>query len=215
MSDLSDAIFSLIMEGVYAPGEKLSEWEVANRFGVSRTPVRQALTELASTGVISLERNKGARVSEHSEESITAMYTARSLLEPYAARLATDHLTEDDLAELRANAERSYSCAVDGSDLVEIAALHNTFHAIILSRCPNERFAQMASGMLQPLVAAQTFRRYSESGLRRRALHHLEIVDALTLRDHEWVESIMRAHLRSGYHRITNDALRSGQLPGV
>jgi DNA-binding GntR family transcriptional regulator len=215
MSEMSDAIFGLIVEGVYAPGEKLSEWEVAQRFGTSRTPVRQALTELASTGVISLEKNKGARVSEQSEESITAMYTARSLLEPYAARLATDYLTEDDLAELQMNAERSYSGAVNGQDLIEIASLHNKFHAIILSRCPNKRFAEITSGMLQPLVAAQTFRRYSESALRRRALHHLEIVDALTLRDHDWVESIMRAHLRSGYHRITHETAEADSFPGL
>jgi DNA-binding GntR family transcriptional regulator len=200
MSELSDAIFDLIVAGTFRPGEKLNEIELAERFGVSRTPVREALKSLVSTGVISIERNKGARVVDNSQDSVEAMYSARSMMEPYAARLASENMSDDDIAALRQLADDMYAKVTADPNLAEIAALNNAFHSAILAKCPNSRIAEMTMSMLKPLVASRTFRVYSESQLMRSALHHLEIVDAIAHRDPEWVESIMRAHIRAGYH---------------
>lgn len=200
MSELSNAIFDLIIAGTYRPGEKLREVELAERFGVSRTPVREALKSLASSGVVSVELNKGARVADYSQTSIESMYSARSMMEPYAARLASENMSDDDIAGLRRLADEMYAQVVDNPVLAEVAVLNNAFHAAILDRCPNTRIAEMTSSMLKPVVASRTFRSYSDSQLMRSALHHLEIVDAITARDPDWVESIMRAHIRSGYH---------------
>lgn len=200
MSELSDAIFDLIVAGTYRPGEKLNEIELAERFGVSRTPVREALKTLSSSGVIAIERNKGARVIDYSPESIEAMYSARSMMEPYAARLASEHMTDDDIAGLRRLADDMYAKVTDDPNLAEIAVLNNAFHSAIVSHCPNPRVAEMTLGMLKPLVASRTFRVYTELQLMRSARHHLEIVDAMEHRDPDWVEAIMRAHIRSGYH---------------
>lgn len=203
MSKLSDAIFDLIVAGTYRPGEKLNEIELAERFGVSRTPVREALKTLGSSGVISIERNKGARVVDYSQDSIEAMYSARSMMEPYAARLASTNMSDDDIVELLKLADDMYSRVTHAPNIAEIAALNNAFHSAILARCPNSRVAEMTMGMLKPLVASRTFRGYTDSQLMRSALHHLEIVDAIANRDPEWVESIMRAHIRAGYHSVT------------
>lgn len=200
MSELSDAIFDLIVAGTYRPGEKLNEIELAERFGVSRTPVREALKTLSSSGVIAIERHKGARVVDYSPESVEAMYSARSMMEPYAARLASEHMTDDDVAALRRLADDMYVKVTEDPNLAEIAALNNAFHSAIVSHCPNPRVAEMTLGMLKPLVASRTFRVYTQSQLLRSAHHHLEIVDAMEHRDPDWVESIMRAHIRSGYH---------------
>lgn len=200
MSELSNAIFDLIVAGTYRPGEKLNEIELAERFGVSRTPVREALKILSSSGVISVERNKGARVVHYSLDAVEAMYSARSMMEPYAARLASANMSDDDIVELRKLADDMFAKVTSDPNLAEIAALNNAFHSAILAKCPNSRVAEMTASMLKPLVASRTFRSYSESQLTRSALHHLEIVDAIAHRDPEWVESIMRAHIRSGYH---------------
>ena len=200
VSTLSDAIFGLIVSGEYVSGEKLNEVELADRMGVSRTPIREALKTLANTGVVVIEKNKGARVSEFSPESVMATYSTRSLLEPCAARLATEHLTDEDLAALRESAEAMFDMVTGEGDLASIAASNNEFHASILSKCPNARMAEISLGMLKPLVASRTFRGYSSVELERSARHHLEIVDALEHRDGEWVEAIMRAHIRAGYH---------------
>ncbi|OWY80116.1 MULTISPECIES: GntR family transcriptional regulator [Rhodococcus] len=200
MSELSNAIFDLIVAGTFRPGEKLNEIELAERFGVSRTPVREALKTLASSGVITIERNKGARVVDHSPDSVEAMYAARSVMEPYAAKLASETMSDEDIAELRRLAEDMYAKVSDDPNLAEIAALNNAFHSAIVSKCPNTRVAEMTMSMLKPLVASRTFRVYTEAQLMRSALHHLEIVDAMAHRDPEWVEAIMRAHIRSGYH---------------
>ncbi|WP_037158543.1 GntR family transcriptional regulator [Rhodococcoides fascians] len=200
MSELSKAIFDLIISGQYQPGEKLREIELAERFGVSRTPVREALKALASSGVITIELNKGARVVEYSQDSVEMMYSARSMMEPHAARLASENMSDDDVAQLRTLADDMYSEVVGDSNFAAIAVLNNAFHSAILERCPNARIAEMTSSMLKPVVASRTFRSYSGPQLMRSALHHLEIVDAIEARDPEWVESIMRAHIRSGYH---------------
>lgn len=207
MSELSNAIFDLIIAGTYQPGEKLNENELAERFGVSRTPVREALKTLGSSGVISMERHKGARVVGYSQDSVEAMYSARSVLEPCAARLASENMTDEDIAALREVADEMYAKVRDSPNLPEIATLNNAFHSTLLGHCPNARIAEMTSGLLKPLVASRVFRNYTESQLMRSALHHLEIVDAISSRDPEWVEAIMRAHIRSGYH----SAVAAGQ----
>lgn len=202
MSELSNAIFDLIVAGTYRPGEKLNEIELAERFGVSRTPVREALKTLGHSGVISIERNKGARVVDYSQESVEAMYSARSMMEPYAARLASQNMSDDYIDTLRQLADDMYAKVTGDQNLAEIAALNNAFHSAILARCPNPRVAEMALGMIKPLVASRTFRSYTDAQLTRSALHHIEIVEAIANRDPEWVESIMRAHIRAGYHSV-------------
>ncbi|MGV8872017.1 MAG: GntR family transcriptional regulator [Rhodococcus sp. (in: high G+C Gram-positive bacteria)] len=201
MPELDDAIFDLILSGTYAPGEKLNETELAARFGVSRTPVREALKSLASTGVVSVEKNKGARVTEYSRESVAAMYSARSLLEPYAARLATPFFVGDALERLRGLAEEMHAQVLDARNAVEIAATNNAFHEAVLSKCPNAKVVEMVMGMFKPIVVSRNFRDYTREELLRSAMHHLEIVDAMSHQDPDWVEAIMRAHIRHGYNR--------------
>lgn len=205
MSELSDAIFDLIVAGTFRPGEKLNEIELAERFGVSRTPVREALKSLVSTGVISIERNKGARVVDNSQDSVEAMYSARSMMEPYAARLASENMSDDDIVALRQLADDMYAKVTENPSIAEIAVLNNAFHSAILAHCPNSRVADMTASMLKPLVASRTFRKYAHSQLIRSALHHIEIVDAIAYRDPEWVEAIMRAHIRAGYHSAVTE----------
>lgn len=207
MSALSDAIFDLIVAGTYKPGEKLNEMELADRFRVSRTPVREALKTLGSRGVISIERNKGARVVDYSQESIEEMYSARSMMEPYAAKLAAEVIGDNDIDHLRDLAEEMHSKVLHGPNIAEISALNNAFHSAIIAVCPNSRVAEMTLGMLKPLVASRTFRGYTESQLVRSSHHHLEIVDAFAHRDPHWVESVMRAHIRFGYHSAAKPAI--------
>ncbi|MCJ0977443.1 GntR family transcriptional regulator [Rhodococcus sp. ARC_M12] len=211
MSELSDTIFELIVSGQYDGGEKLNEVELANRLGVSRTPIREALKTLANTGVVVIEKNKGARVNAYSPESVEAAYSARSLLEPAAARLAMDYLSADDLTELRVSAETMYGMVTGSATVADIALVNNEFHTSILSRCPNRRMAEMSLGMLKPMVASRTFGNYTPAELVRSALHHLEIVDALKHKDGEWVEAIMRSHIRCGYH----SALKTVESPAA
>ncbi|AJW41091.1 Transcriptional regulator, GntR [Rhodococcus sp. B7740] len=203
MSELSDKILDLLVSGLYSPGEKLNEAELAGRLGVSRTPVREALLTLATTGVVTVEKNKGARVTEFTRETVEAIYSSRSLLEPHAAKLATGHFSVEELAELRRTAQRMHDIVVEAEDLPEIARLNNAFHTAVLSKCPNARMAEMAIALLKPLVAARTFRKYNAKEISRSAAHHLEIVDALECEDAEWVEAIMRAHIRAGCHSAT------------
>ncbi len=203
VSELSDKILDLLVSGLYSPGEKLNEAELAGRLGVSRTPVREALLTLATTGVVTVEKNKGARVTEFTRETVEAIYSSRSLLEPHAAKLATGHFSVEELAELRRTAQRMHDIVVEAEDLPEIARLNNAFHTAVLSKCPNARMAEMAIALLKPLVAARTFRKYNAKEISRSAAHHLEIVDALECEDAEWVEAIMRAHIRAGCHSAT------------
>lgn len=200
VSELSDKILDLLISGLYSPGEKLNEAELAGRLGVSRTPVREALATLATTGVVTMEKNKGARVTEFTRDTVEAIYSSRSLLEPHAAKLATGHFSAEELADLRRTAQRMQDIVVEAADTTEIASLNNAFHTAILSKCPNARMAEMAIALLKPLVAARTFRKYSPKEISRSAAHHLEIVDALEYKDEEWVEAIMRAHIRAGCH---------------
>ena len=201
MTDLDDAIFDLILTETYRPGQKLNELELAARFGVSRTPIRDALRRLASSGVVTVEHNKGARVTQYSREDVAALYSARALMESHAARLAAATVDDDAVDALRRSAEDMHEKVLASASVADIAAANNEFHALVLSHCPNARLRDLVGSLVKPIVVSRNFRNYTPDEMRRSAMHHLDIVDALSRRDEDWVEAAMRSHIRFGYHR--------------
>ena len=96
----ADALRELILGGDLAPGARLGEVELAERLGVSRTPVREALSRLAAEGLVEISPNRGARVTTWTVAELEGVFDLRSTLEPQLTALAVPHATADDVAEL-------------------------------------------------------------------------------------------------------------------
>ncbi|WP_051478556.1 GntR family transcriptional regulator [Arthrobacter sp. H5] len=185
---------ALITSGELAAGSWLREKTLAERIGVSRTPIREALNRLSAEGMVEISRNKGAQVVSFTPDDVAGLYDVRAGFEPHAALLAVPRLTDQDvdrLAELAAAMEE----AVRSGQLDSLSALNSAFHGLFVDRCGNRHFATALQTLMRPAVVAHTFRKYSPEALNRSMLHHAELVAAARARDGEWAEAIMRTHI--------------------
>ena len=187
-------IRELIASGELGPGDWLREAALASRFGVSRTPIREALNRLAAEGIVELSRNKGAQVVSFSGKDVADLYDVRAGFEPHAALLAVPRLSDADVDRLAELAAAMEEAAGSGS-LEGLSALNKEFHEIFVQRCGNRHFAAALQTLMRPAVVAHTFHKYSPEALQRSMSHHAELVAAARARDGEWAEAVMRTHI--------------------
>ena len=186
-----------IIEGNYAPGDRITEAEIAEHADVSRTPVREALHRLEAEGLIRFVPNQGAFVSSWGIAEAEETFELRAMLECYAVKLCADRASQEQLRELRELAEQQLLASREGKrgHLKKISDLNSRFHDLLLQAADSEQLrASMATLSNAPLVF-QTFRDYSTQDLIRSAQHHLELVEALEGGNKDWAAAVMRAHI--------------------
>ncbi len=125
-----------ILKGDLKPGEKVAEPELAERFGISRTPIREAFRQLESEGYLTVVPRKGAVVAALSERDVEEYYEVKSILEGYAAELAAANLTEKELVKLESINQRLKQLAQKG-DVKVFFRVHQEFHEIFLKSAGN------------------------------------------------------------------------------
>lgn len=191
-----------ILSGERAGGDWLREGDLADSIGVSRTPVREALRRLTAEGLVRYERNRGVQVAVWTTEDLDEIFSLRSVLEPWACRLAATSASVE-LEELDRLAH-DMDAAARGSvaDVDRITELNNRFHRLILEGSNNRRLGSVVSSVVQVPLVWQTFSHYSENDLRRSLAHHHELVAALTAGDPDWAESVMRSHVRAAWNSL-------------
>lgn len=186
-----------IIDGRYAPAARITEQEIAELAGVSRTPVREALRRLHAEGLLRFAPNQGAFVNHWSEEEAEDIFELRSMLESFGARRAARNASDEQIAELRRLAESQLRQSHDREPgyLERIADLNSRFHQLVQECAGSQRLQIMMGALIEAPLVLQTFREYSEDDLVRSATHHLEIVQALEARDQDWAASVMRSHV--------------------
>lgn len=194
-----DALRELILRGELAPGARLAEVELASRLGVSRTPVRSALTHLATEGLVEIAPNRGARVTTWTLRELEDVFDLRTTLEPRAAALAAANATAGDTAELAELAERMADVGAPGGDqdLDALAELNRRFHGRLAALAGNSALASALSGAVHAPLVLRNFHAYDDAALRRSLAHHVEIVAAVRAGDPTWAEAVMTAHIRN------------------
>ncbi|MEV1293212.1 GntR family transcriptional regulator [Pseudonocardia sp. NPDC049635] len=198
---LAVAVRDAIRSGDLTPDRLYSAQELGEMFGVSRTPVREALLKLANAGLVRIERNRGARVLHSTEADITEVFTLRLLLEPAATgRAAVD--PDFPIGELRAALERM-SAHEDDPDAFFRADCD--FHDVILRAGGNGRLAEIVLS-LRDAITVQG--RRSMPGVRGAAqivAEHRAVADALASGDRERASAAMREHLLSTADVLVGD----------
>lgn len=194
-------ILDLLLHGETEAGGRLRENQLAELTGVSRTPVRQALNRLASEGVVSLSRNRGAQVVNLTDDDARGLLDLRARFEPYATRLAVDHMTEEHLGQLVHLADKMERLiAGEEFDPVTLSRINNEFHGVLIDNCGNRHLAMALQSVVMPAMVARTFDRYTPQSLERSMAHHAELIDAARVGDAEWAESVMRTHILAARH---------------
>lgn len=192
-----------ILEGEYGPNERLIEEQLAERLGVSRTPVRQALTMLEAEGLVEIEPNKGATVCSFGVEDVREIYDLRAVLEGHAARRAAGSVSGEELGRLAALADEMEGLAGHyandhEAEIRRLVALNQEFHGTIVAASRNGRLRRMVQRTVQVPLVYKAFFWY---GPRERAIsdhYHRQILKALGAGDGERAEIVMREHVYEG-----------------
>lgn len=131
-----------ILKGELTPGERLMEIQLADKMGVSRTPIREAIKKLAEEGLVTLVPRKGAIVAGISRKMLIDVLQVRMTLEKMAYECAFKNFTDKDLEALD-NAEKLFEAAVKDGDLVRITELDEAFHLVIYDAADNDKLSEL------------------------------------------------------------------------
>ena len=196
---LRDVVFNTlrqaILKGELKPGERLMEIQLANKLGVSRTPVREAIRKLELEGLVLMIPRKGAEVAEITRQDMEDVLEVRTALEELAVKDACDHITDAQLSELKKASSEFKKALLEGKDLVTCADADMHFHNVILSATNNRRLIQMLNNLSEQMY------RYRMEYLKDERTHktlideHDAIRRALKKHDETKAGAAIRVHI--------------------
>lgn len=201
---IADEIEGLIFDGTFKDGDRLDEVQLAERFSVSRTPIREALQRVALSGLVEQIRNRGVFVRQPGPVELIEMFEVMAELEAVCARLAASRISDAALEELNATNE-SCNRAVAGQEADRYYHENERFHALIYREAGN-RFLEQECLRLQRRL--QPFRRVQlrlRGRLRQSMSEHEAIVAALESGDGDSAAEVIRRHVAvqgEKFHRL-------------
>ena len=181
-----------LANGTYGAGERLTAARLAKELGLSMTPVREALIELANEGLVEISPHRGARVAEIAPAQLSEVYLARSILEPAATRLAAPELDKAAIEKLR-RLHQEFAAAAQAKDSAALLSINEQFHFTI--------YDAAGSPLLNRLIRTvwssapnDTFR-LIPGRAERSTKEHTAILRALSSGNPQRAEAAMRSHI--------------------
>ncbi|MBS0519143.1 MAG: GntR family transcriptional regulator [Proteobacteria bacterium] len=191
---LASAIADGILNGSLAPGLRLDEVSLAQQHGVSRTPVREALRQLAMSGLIDMRPRKGAIVSKVTPEQLESLFVAMAEMEATCARLAAMSMTPIDRRRLHARHEAMMALAAAG-DPDAYSDANNAFHSAIYAGAHNAPIAEFTLGLRRRLAPFRRAQFRMEGRLVRSNQEHDAVVRAILSGDAAAAHAAMLHHV--------------------
>lgn len=183
---LRDVVFNTlrnaILKGELEPGERLMEIKLAEKLGVSRTPIREAIRKLELEGLVVMTPRKSAEVARITEEDLTDVLEVRRVLEELAIDLSCQNITDDIIAELEDNLVR-FKAAVKKNDITEIATMDVEFHETIYKSTGNKRLIQILNNLREQMYRYRLEYIKDKQTRDNLVIEHRGIIDALKNRD--------------------------------
>lgn len=177
------------------PRERLLEEDLAKRFHVSRTPVREAIKRLESAGLVKIERNKGALVSDRDVSEIRNIYELRMVLEGYATETAIPFINIDTVGKLKETILKMENC-IESNDAIQFGIENETFHRLILDRCPNTIAVKIIYELWERIGPVRRLSWRTISSMTRAIEGHKLILDAIRRGDSEAAGQHASNHIR-------------------
>ena len=197
---LRDVVFNTlrdaILTGKLVPGERLMENQLADKLGVSRTPVREALRMLELENLVELVPRKGAQVLDMSEKDITNILEVRSALEGLATSLACKKMTKEDLQQLK-SMEVDFEKAVADNDVEHFVDIDEDFHDLIFAATENDKLINIFRNLRIQLYRYRMAQaKNNETSMSTIVAHHRSIIRAIENHDAEEGASIAQGHIK-------------------
>lgn len=195
-SELVDRLRVLIAQGDLTPGSKLVEKDLCDSFGVSRTPLREAIRALAAEGLVVLTPNRGASVATVTPDQILESFVVMGALEGLAGELAAPRVTPTDLERIRMLHAAMLDCRRAG-DLDGYYARNRSIHDAIFSTAGNEILSETRRIIHTRIVNLPFVARIGDDEWTTAIAEHEEMLVALAARDGAHLGAVLRRHLES------------------
>lgn len=202
-----DFIKDSVVSGRLKPGERVPEQEIAESFGISRTPIREAFRQLESEGFITVTPRKGAVVSPITDKDVKEFYAIKSLLEGFAARTACQKLTPKEVKRLETLNAQMDRCA-EKNDVKGFFKLDNQFHDTFLRACGNEKLCVLVHHLVQQFERFRFTALALPGRMSDSVKQHNGIIDAFKNADTALVETLVRANAERGRDVLVEEILK-------
>ncbi|MCR5476100.1 MAG: GntR family transcriptional regulator [Lachnospiraceae bacterium] len=196
---LRDEVFNTlrreILTGVMQPGERLMEIHLADRLGVSRTPIREAIRMLELEGLVTMVPRRGAQVAQMTEKSMNDVLEVRRALDVLCVQLACERITQSGLQTLREACEKFESAVGSGADNRVIAQADVDFHNVIIRATKNERLIALEETLSQPMYRYRYEYIKDAEGHANLVSEHRSILESIMSGDAQAAAEAVQIHI--------------------
>jgi DNA-binding GntR family transcriptional regulator len=204
---LRDVVFNTlrqaILKGELKPGERLMEIQLAQRLGVSRTPIREAIRKLELEGLVTMVPRKGAEVAQITEKSLRDVLEVRKALEELAMQIACDKISDQTVEEL-VDALDEFKGAVSSKELTAIAEADVNFHDVIYNATQNEKLISILNNLREQMYRYRIEYIKDYSSHKRLIEEHEMIIDCLKNKDKDCATAAICNHIDNQEMTVIN-----------
>ena len=206
LENIRDAIIS----GSMTAGSRVSEPELAERHGISRTPIREAFRQLESEGYLTVIPRKGAVVAAFTAKDVEEFYAIKSILEGYAARRACEKLSDRDLARLQSINDRLSELA-EHNDIKTFFKIHSDFHDMFIKAADNEKLRDLITSLVTRFQRLRLTSLSMPGRMRISVQEHEKIIEAFRNKDAALAETLVRKNAEYGGRVLMDGGLGVSQ----
>ena len=210
---LRDVVFNTlrqaILRGELKPGERLMEIQLANKLGVSRTPIREAIRKLELEGLVLMIPRKGAEVADITEKSLKDVLEVRRALGELSVKLTCDRITKEEIKELEQAAE-NFRKTMKSKDITEIAEADVRFHDVIYTATKNQKLIQLLNNLHEQMYRYRIEYLKDEEVYPKLLKEHKEIIERINRGEKEEAARIVCEHIDNQVNAVM-DVIRTKQ----
>lgn len=199
--ELVERLRDLIVDGTLVAGEKIPERELCERFGVSRTPMREALKVLASDGLVSLAPNRGAWVSKITVAELEEVFPIMGAIEGLSGEMACQYISDDQITNIR-KIHEGMVANFNAGELAGYFRANQLIHEAILEAANNPTLQAMYRSLAARIRRARYLANMTDERWTEAMNEHEQILQALEAREGEKLATILRLHLKNKFETV-------------
>ncbi len=205
-----ETIRQAIVDGVFSPGERLMEIQLADEMGVSRTPVREAIRKLELEGFVVMIPRRGTYVADISIKDINEVYEIRTSLEVLAAGLAAERISDEELETMQRLLVEIGHHMEDGN-IEKIVEIDTAFHDVLYKASRNQRLAGIINNLREQITVIRRRSMMYPGRLQNTMEEHRTLVDCIAAHDVDRAQNAARLHMENAEHTLLMDMRESAE----